>query len=157
LINTGFLKPRGSEMSNITEPVKSEILKLARKELSSQVRGMKKVSAENRRDIAALKRMLGKLVQQMQRGNGTVAEKSTRDSVSAHTTRVRFTPKGLSSERKRLGLSADDYGKLLGVSAQSIYNWEQEVVRPRKNHVRRIATVRGIAKKEARARLAKLH
>jgi DNA-binding transcriptional regulator YiaG len=144
-------------MSNISAPLKSEIIKLARKELSSQMRGMKSTSADNRRDIAALKRMVIKLQQQVERGNGTVAEKSARHSGNEDTTRVRFTPKGLSSERRRLGLSADDFGKLVGVSAQSIYNWEQKVVRPRKNHVRSIATVRGIAKKEARARLAKLH
>ena len=144
-------------MTNITAPLKSEIIKLARKELSNQVRGMKKVSLDNKRDIASLKQMLTTLQQQVERGNGTVAEKSTRHSGSEYRPRVRFTPNGLSSERRRLGLSADDYGKLVGVSGQSIFNWEHEVVRPRKNHVRRIATVRGIAKKEARARLAKLH
>ena len=144
-------------MSNITAPMKSEILKLAHKELSNEVRGMKKVSAENRREIVALKRLVAQLEQQVERGSGTVAETSTRHSDGGSRTRIRFTPKGLSSERQRLGLSADDYGKLVGVSGQSIYNWEQEVVRPRKSHVRRIATVRGIAKNEARARLAKLH
>ena len=144
-------------MSNITAPMKSEILKLAHKELSNQVRGMKRVSAENKRDIATLKRIVSKLEQQVERGSGTVAEVRARHSDSEYRTYVRFTPKGLSSERKRLGLSADDYGKLVGVSGQSIYNWEQEMVRPRKNHLRSIATVRGIAKREARARLAKLH
>jgi DNA-binding transcriptional regulator YiaG len=144
-------------MSNITAPMKSEILKLAHQELSNQVRGMKKVSAENRREIVALKRIVTKLEQQVERRSGTVAETSTRHFDSGSRTRIRFTPKGLSSERQRLRLSADDYGKLVGVSGQSIYNWEQEVVRPRKSHVRRIATVRGIAKNEARARLAKLH
>jgi DNA-binding transcriptional regulator YiaG len=144
-------------MSNIAAPLKSEIIKFTRKELSSQVRGMKKVSANNRRDIAALKRMVAQLKQHTERSHGKVAEKSTRRSESEYKVRVRFTPKGLSSERKRLGLSGDEYGKLVGVSAQSIYNWERELVHPRKNHVRRISTVRGIAKKEAQARLKKLH
>jgi DNA-binding transcriptional regulator YiaG len=120
------------------------------------VRELRKVSALNRRDIAALKRMITKL-QQVGRGNRIVTENATAYSDSEAATRVRFTPNGLCSERKRLGLSADDYGKLVGVSGQSIYNWEGEVTRPRKNHVHRIAAVRGIGKKEARARLAKLH
>jgi DNA-binding transcriptional regulator YiaG len=144
-------------MPNITPPLKSEIIRLARKELSSQVRGMKKVSVHNRRDIATLKRMVTRLQQQLRRGPGIVAAEATTYSDSEAKTRVRFTPKGLCSERKRLGLSADDYGKLVGVSGQSIYNWEAEVARPRKSHVRKIAAVRGIGKKEARARLAKLH
>jgi DNA-binding transcriptional regulator YiaG len=144
-------------MPNVTAMLKSEIIKLAHKELSSQVREIKKVSVLNRRDIAALKQMITKLQQHVGRGNRIVAEKATAYSDSETTTRIRFTANGLCSERKRLGLSADDYGKLVGVSAQSIYNWEGEVTRPRKKHVRSIAAVRGIGKKEARARLAKLH
>ena len=143
-------------MTNVTATMKSEIVKLAHKELSSQVREMKKVSALNRRDIAALKQMITKLQQQVGRGKGIVAEKATAHRDSEDTIRVRFTANGLCSERKRLGLSAYDYAKLMGVSAQSIYNWEGEVTRPRKNHVRRIAAVRGIGKNEARTRLAKL-
>jgi DNA-binding transcriptional regulator YiaG len=157
MISTSFPKLGGNEMPNVTATLKSEIVKLAHKELSSQVREMKKVSALNRRDIAALKQMVTKLQQQVGRGNRIVGEKATAYSDSEATTRVRFTANGLSSERKRLGLSADDYGKLVGVSGQSIYNWEGEVAHPRKNHVRRIVAVRGIGKKEARARLAKLH
>jgi DNA-binding transcriptional regulator YiaG len=144
-------------MPNVTATLKSEIVKLARKELGSQVREMKTLSAHNRRDIAALKRMVTKLQQQVERGSGIVAAKATAYSDREAATRVRFTANGLCSERKRLGLSADDYAKLVGVSAQSIYNWEGEVTRPRKSHVRKIAAVRGIGKMEARARLAKLH
>ena len=144
-------------MTNVTATLKSEIVKLARKELSSQVREVKKASAHNRRDISDLKRMVTKLRQQVERSEGIVAEKATAYPGSEATTRVRFTANGLCSERKRLGLSADDYAKLVGVSGQSIYNWEGKVTRPRKNHIRRIVAVRGISKKEARARLAKLH
>jgi DNA-binding transcriptional regulator YiaG len=144
-------------MPNVTATLKSEIVRLARKELSSQVRGMRKASAHNRRDIAALKRMVIKLTQQVDGGNGIVAGKATAYTDNEAITRVRFTANGLCSERKRLGFSADDYAKLVGVSAQSIYNWEGGVTRPRKNHIRMIAAVRGIGKKEARARLAKLH
>lgn len=144
-------------MPNVTATLKSEIVKLAHKEFSTQVREMKKVSALNRRDIAVLKQMITKLQQQVGRGNRTVTENASTYSAREATTRVRFTAQGLCSERKRLGLSVDDYAKLVGVSGQSIYNWEGEVTRPRKNHVRRIAAVRGIGKKEARNRLAKLH
>jgi DNA-binding transcriptional regulator YiaG len=144
-------------MPNVATTLKEEIIRLARKEVRSQVQGVKKASAHYRRDIAALKREVTKLQQQVAHGNGMGADKATADSDSEAQTRVRFTAKGLLSERKRLGLSADDYARLVGVSGQSIYNWEGEVARPRKNHVLMIAAVRGIGKKEARARLAKLH
>ena len=144
-------------MSNANATLKSEIVKLARKELSSEVRAMKKVSAHNKRDIEALKRVVTELRQHVRRGSGTAGERTAGYAASESTARLRFTANGLSSERKRLGLSADDYAKLVGVSAQSIYNWEGGVTRPRKNHVRTIATIRGIGKKEAQDRLKKLH
>lgn len=142
-------------MANITASQKSEIIKLIRNEFMGQVRGMKKVSEQNRREIVALKRMVTKLQQQLERGTGKVTAKSTQHAGTEARARVRFSAKGLCSERKRLGLSAEEYGKLLGVSAQSIYNWEREVTRPRNNYVRMIAAVRGIGKKEARTRLTK--
>ncbi len=70
--------------------------------------------------------------------------------------RVRFTAKGLRSQRQRLGLSAGDYGKLIGVADQTIYNWEQEASRPRKQQVARIASLRQLGKREALARLEQL-
>ncbi len=69
---------------------------------------------------------------------------------------MRFTAKGLRSQRSRLGLSAADYGKLVGVTGQSIYSWERETSRPRKQQVARIASIRHLGKKEAHARLEQL-
>jgi DNA-binding XRE family transcriptional regulator len=39
---------------------------------------------------------------------------------------MRFVAKGFKSLRQRLGFSAAQIGKLLGVSEQSIYNWESK-------------------------------
>ncbi len=69
---------------------------------------------------------------------------------------VRFTAKGLRSQRKRLGLSAAEYAKLVGVTSQAIYQWERETAHPRKKQIAILAALRGIGKKEALARLQKL-
>jgi DNA-binding transcriptional regulator YiaG len=68
------------------------------------------------------------------------------------TEHVRFTAKGLRSQGKRLGLSAANYGKLIGVTGQTIYSWEQETSRPRKPQVARIASLRNLGKREALTR-----
>jgi transcriptional regulator with XRE-family HTH domain len=60
----------------------------------------------------------------------------------AETSSVRFTAKGLRSQRQRLGLSAADYGKLVGVTGQTIYSWEHGIARPRKGQLPRIASLR---------------
>jgi predicted transcriptional regulator len=71
--------------------------------------------------------------------------------------KVRFVAKGLRSQRVRLGLSASDVGTLVGVSAQSIYNWESGDTRPRDEQIARLAVLRGLGKREVQARLKQMH
>jgi DNA-binding transcriptional regulator YiaG len=69
---------------------------------------------------------------------------------------MRFVAKGLRSQRNRLGLSAAEFGKLVGVSAQSVYNWERKLATPRPGQLTSLAALRGIGKREAHARLEQL-
>jgi len=57
------------------------------------------------------------------------------------------------AQRKRTGISANDFGKLVGVSAVTIYAWELGRTRPRKAQVKALGLVRAFGKKQARARL----
>jgi DNA-binding transcriptional regulator YiaG len=66
----------------------------------------------------------------------------------------RFSAKRLAAHRRRLGLSAGDFGLLLGVSAQSIYNWEEGKARPRAKHMPTIAALRTLGIKQAAALVA---
>ena len=61
------------------------------------------------------------------------------------------------AELERLGMSAEDFGKLLGVSSQSIYNWEHGTAKPRSALLDKLAVVRAIGKREALARLRSLN
>jgi DNA-binding transcriptional regulator YiaG len=69
---------------------------------------------------------------------------------------LRFRASGLAGHRKRLGLSASDFGSLLGVSGQSVYKWEAGEVKPRRSQLQAIAAVRKLGRREAEARLAAL-
>jgi DNA-binding transcriptional regulator YiaG len=140
-------------MPNIMTALKQEITRLARKEARSQTQVLKKMSAQYRRDIAALKRQVAKL-----QGQTVVLEKTVLKPMpqppAAVADKVRFSAKGLASQRKRLDLSAADYAKLVGVSGLSIYKWESGKTRPRQSQVAALAAVRGMSKKEVLARLA---
>ncbi len=68
----------------------------------------------------------------------------------------RFRASGMASNRKRLGLSAADFGLLVGASGQSVYAWEQGKARPRGKSLAAIAALRGIGKREVAERLAAL-
>ena len=140
-------------MSNIGTVLKEEITRLSRREVRSQVDPTKKFTAQHRRDIAALKRQIAQLERQVAKLSRNVLSTQATVSSDASTKPVRFSAKGLHSQRSRLGLSAIDFGKLLGVSSQTIYNWEQETTRPRTEQLDKLATLRRIGKREAGARL----
>jgi DNA-binding transcriptional regulator YiaG len=143
-------------MPNILPVLREEISRLSRKEIRSQVGATKDATTQHRRHIAALKRQVARLQQQVTLLSRKVFDTPQAVSAVATPTRSRFIAKGLRSQRKHLGLSAADYGKLLGVSAQSIYKWERELASPRSEQLSRLAALRGIGKREAAERLKRL-
>jgi DNA-binding transcriptional regulator YiaG len=140
-------------MPNIGSLLKEEISRLCRKEIRSQVEPLRKASAAYRREIAALKRQMSVV----ERANAHLAKRSAKTeavSTKGEPNRpLRFVAKGLVSLRARLGLSASELAKLLGVSDQSVYNWEHKRATPRKEQLAALATIRTLGKREARARL----
>jgi DNA-binding transcriptional regulator YiaG len=139
-------------MPNIGSVLKAEITRLSRREVRGEIEATRKASAQQRRYIAELRRQVAKLEQQM----ATLQKRLNASSApsSAPEKPVRFVAKGLRSHRERLGLSAGDYGRLIGVSAQSIYNWEREAAQPRQAQKAALATLRGMGMREAQARLS---
>jgi len=143
-------------MPNIGALLKQEIARLSRREIRVQVQATKKASAQYRRHIAALRRQVATLERQvgmLQRRGLDGAPASTAKPADQ---KVRFVAKGLKSQRARLGLSAAEYARLVGVSAQSIYNWEQGHASPRAEQVAIIAKLRAIGKRQARQYLDRL-
>lgn len=139
-------------MANFGAVLKSEIVRLARKEVRVEVATLRKSNAVYRRDIAALKRSVGELQRQI--SALTRSKAPTRTTERANSAKVRFSAKGLKSHRSRLALSAGDYGKLAGVSGQSIYNWESGQTVPREAQVATLAGLRRLGKRAALAKLA---
>ena len=141
-------------MPNIVALLKQEFVRLARRESRAENKATRKASALYRRHIAALRRQVATL-----EGEIALLKRRTVQAmpVPANSTKkVRFAAKGLSAQRSRLGLSAADYGRLIGVSAQSIYNWELGHATPRTEQIKKVAALRGIGKRDAMARLKQL-
>lgn len=136
-------------MPNIGAMLKQEITRLARREVRAQVHATKKASTQYRRHIAALRRQVTALERQLALVRRRVSAAAPAASASEPAQKVRFVAKGLKSQRARLGLSAADFGRLVGVSAQSIYNWEQGHATPRAGQLAALAARRGIGKREA--------
>ena len=164
-------------MASLANALKEEISTLARREVRRQTAPAEQAMARCARDLAALKREVQALEHKLAslgtpQPGPTVPPKKTSDrappnrratsKVSATSTsakpspRSQFSGEALKAHRERLGLSADNYGKLLGASGLSIYNWEQGKTRARKSSVDAWSAIRSIDKREAAQRLASL-
>lgn len=140
-------------MSNMAAALRQEITRLARKEARGLTKPLHKSTAGFRRGIAELKREnarlradIARLIRQMPAG---VVPRVTQGEPS----KARFSAASVKAQRRRLGLSAAQLGKLVGVSANTVYSWEKGASRPRSAQLAAFAAVRGIGKTEAKARL----
>jgi DNA-binding transcriptional regulator YiaG len=143
-------------MPNIAGVLREEISRLARKEVRSQTETLRKASTEYRKRIAEMKRQVADLQRKITSLEKQVQKTSPSQPAKTDAGTFRFSAKGLRSNRLRLGLSAEDFGKLIGVTGQTIYKWEQEASRPREKQLASLAAVRGMGKREAQEQLKKL-
>lgn len=141
-------------MSTFANQLKSEISRLAKKEVRAETLALKKASTQYRSEIAALKRRIAALEAQIKKqgkGAGRVkaAEKTDEKSGTSH----RFRVAGFATLRKKLNISAAEMGRLLGVSAQSVYHWETGKTKPRASQLAAIAEVRKMGKRAVASKL----
>lgn len=141
-------------MANLTRVLHDEIRRLARREIRAHLGPIKEAVGKRRHEIAELKRAVRQLQEQVshlqsQEGKPLPAVRIPETEMEG----VRFSPRSVRAHRKRLKLSADDYAKLVGVSMQTIYHWEQGKSRPRKSQMAALVAVRKIGRREALKRL----
>ena len=147
-------------MSNLAAVLKSEVARIARKEARLLTEPLKKQLAASRTEVSALKRRLvelEKLSKSLQAAKSADAKvpRPAGDATDS-STRFRFRAGGLASNRKRLGLTADQFGRLVGATGQSVYSWEAGKSVPRGKSLAAIASLRGVGKKEVAKRLEQL-
>lgn len=143
-------------MPNLAATFRQEITRLARREIRSQTQGLRRASAQFRRDIAELKRRAFALKSEVARLERRTGKEVAPQIGEADPAKVRFTAKGVVSKRSSLGISAADYGKLVGVTAHTIYKWEHGSSHPRKAQLSALASIRRLGKTEALARLEQM-
>ena len=143
-------------MPNFASALKEEIVRLARKEIRIETEGFNKAKAQFRSETTALKHRVAVLEKQVARLSRKESKAQDANPNNGKEAKVRFRAKGLVTLRRRLGLSAAEFGLLAGVSAQTIYNWEAEKSRPHQQQIVALASLRGMGKKQATAKLGEL-
>jgi DNA-binding transcriptional regulator YiaG len=143
-------------MPNIAVMFRQEITRLARREIRSQTQGLRKASAQFRRDVAELKRNNAKLKSEVARLERRVGKDAAPAIAETELTKVRFAARSVISHRRSLGISAADYGRLVGVTGHTIYQWEHGTSRPRRARLAAFAAIRRQSKAEVLARLEQM-
>lgn len=142
-------------MPNIASLLKSEIARVARKEVRAEVEILKKANAQHRSAIAALRRQLDAMQKELRRlGKPGAAAPSPRQEAGADEgPSRRFSATRLAAHRAKLGVSAAVYGKLVDIGGQTIYNWEQGKSRPNALQIRQLAEARALSPKALLAQI----
>ena len=112
-------------MSNILKELKSEIVRLSRKEIKKELATPRKavvaqrgLIAELRRQVNAMQKALNSLKRAMPAPDKAVLEKAEPEG------RFWMSGQGVKALRKRLGLTQKVFGILAGVSIAAVVNWE---------------------------------
>lgn len=140
-------------MPNIASVLKSEFARVARKEVRAELEALKKSSSQHRAALAAVRRQVEGLQRELKRLTKDQAsrrdpERSGSAEPKLDATPRRFSAARLAAHRSKLQISASSYGKLLGLSGQTIYNWEQGKSRPSAPQIQQLAVLKERGKSE---------
>jgi DNA-binding XRE family transcriptional regulator len=146
-------------MTTFSNAFRSEVIRMARKELKPELQSMRKALTSHRSEIAALKREVKTLTSQLKtaqrKGKASVVT-AAEEVAPAHRSGRKwvFKPEALAAKRAELGLTAKDMAKLLQASPQSLSKWESGKATPRAAQQERIHMALSLGKRKAVALLA---
>ena len=143
-------------MPNLLSVLNEKIRRVARREIRGQTQKTRRLTAQHRRDLAALKRQVAALARTVAFLEKQEQRRVASPPVPQEAKGVRFSARSVRAQRARLGLSAKDFGRLVGVAGLTIYSWESGKSRPRAKPLAGLAAVRRLGKREASQRLEML-
>jgi DNA-binding transcriptional regulator YiaG len=141
-------------MSELTKIFRTEMSRVAKREARGLVEPARRTATAARQSLVDLRRRVADLEREL----AALKKSATKPSaVGVAGQRVAaLQSKGVKAQRDRFGMSAEAFGKLLGVSSQAIYNWEHGTARPRPGLIEKLAVLRTLGKREALAHLRAL-
>lgn len=138
-------------MPNIAVVLKSEIARISRKEARSETEPLQGAVTKQRKEIVELKRQvaaLEKAVTRLLKSATTDAKPAPSPTEPVTGAGFKFSAAKLTKHRKLLGISANEYGALVGASGQSVYKWETGKAHPRAKQLQQLGTVLAMGKRE---------
>jgi DNA-binding transcriptional regulator YiaG len=142
-------------MGKMEQTLKSEITRLAKKQvratrlpLARDVRQLKRTVSALRKTVEVLARFGAEI--QAQR----TADRAKLAAVPEEVQTARVSPQLIRKLRTRLGLSQAELATLVGVSTNAVGFWEQGKARPRDRNKEALVALRQLGKREVRGILA---
>ncbi len=148
-------------MTAFSEAFRTEVLRMARKEIKGELESLRKTIAAQRSEIVELKRGLKDLISQVKvlhkptarHVNSGKAEAAEANASVRRPRRFQFNAEALATKREQLGISQQAMAALLEASTLSLSRWEKGAVIPRAAQLERIQVVLKMGKREALAKL----
>ncbi len=147
-------------MTTFSDAFRTEVARIARKAVTSEVTSLRKSVSSHRSEIAALKRLLKvqegqlKALSKAHVKSGPAGQAPEVEATPARSRRkFHFSAEALIAKRKDLRISQKQMAALIGASPAAVYRWETGEVVPRAAQLTRIREVLTLGKRAARALL----
>lgn len=148
-------------MSNLVSSLKSEIVRLSRKEAKAAVDPLRKPSSAARKAIADIKRRLADMEKELGRVGVVLSKVQSAQPCQpcssespASDVKMRITSRNVKTLRSRLGLTASAFARLLGVTTKWVYIYEDKAgaLKMRAATLKAFQAAKAMTAKEARAK-----
>jgi DNA-binding transcriptional regulator YiaG len=153
---------RRVDMTTYAESFKREVARVSKKEVRGEITPLRKATTTHRSEIAALKKSVKSLeatVRQLVKlanrsGAASAAAQANaqpKKAAAKPSARGTFDAAAFAEHRKQLGLTQEQWAKIVGVSSLSIYKWEKGGVQPREKQLAAIRVAMSLGKRRALA------
>ena len=147
-------------MSDLLQSLKTEIVRLSRKEIKAAIEPVQTSNLKLKKTIAELKDRIAALEsqnRQLSKVTKTI-QIQTPEASPESTERLRISAKTLSKLRSKFGMSREAFAKLMGVSSQNIYALENKegTLKLRTATLSHYLSIRDLGKREALKKLSEL-
>lgn len=149
-------------MSTFATSLKSEIARVARKELKDELLSLRKSATTHRSEIAALKRDVKALMvalratqRALPKPEAVPAKEQGASATRTQTSKTQgFDAASFAALRQSFGITQAQMATLVEASPLSVYKWESGKVTPRAAQLERIQAVMKMGKRAVANRLA---
>lgn len=145
-------------MPNFSQVLKLEIIRLARKETKAALNKLKSPLYNARKSIIALKKTVTTLEKDVSFLKGQLVKAQKIPVVAPElTSKARITGRTIRAMRRKMGLSQEEFAKLVGTARQAVFLWEHKkgVLKFRGDGKARVLALKGVGAREAKRRLDK--